>query len=378
MIKIIIAFYHKFINFFIIFNNINLINSKKLKFIFYSENKSYQKYSYQLIKLLARKYPDEVCYVSSDINDKIISFKIKNLFIGNNLLMKYFFTNIKAENLILTLTDLDNHIIKKTKNIKKYIYFFHAPVSTTKSYTAGAFDNYDIILCNGNYQIDEIRKREFFQKNKKKELIKSGYFYFDYLKENLNHQKIPNEILIAPSWNFNQENFMNKNIEIIIDEALNKGFKVRYRPHPENFKRSKNILDAYKKKFINNDFILDDSAENITSMENAKCLITDNSGIAIEYILLLKRPVLYFEDFQKIHNTEYKKFDDLIAIEDKIKDLFGYSFKKNEISNLESIINNSISDFHNKDEEIQKFINDNFYSFGTTIKNFENLLSKFS
>jgi len=378
MIKIIIAFYHKFINFFIIFNNINLINSKKLKFIFYSENKSYQKYSYQLIKLLARKYPDEVCYVSSDINDKIISFKIKNLFIGNNLLMKYFFTNIKAENLILTLTDLDNHIIKKTKNIKRYIYFFHAPVSTTKSYTAGAFDNYDMILCNGNYQIDEIRKREFFQKNKKKELIKSGYFYFDYLKENLNHQKIPNEILIAPSWNFNQENFMNKNIEIIIDEALNKGFKVRYRPHPENFKRSKNILDAYKKKFINNDFILDDSAENITSMENAKCLITDNSGIAIEYILLLKRPVLYFEDFQKIHNTEYKKFDDLIAIEDKIKDLFGYSFKKNEISNLESIINNSISDFHNKDEEIQKFINDNFYNFGTTIKNFENLLSKFS
>jgi hypothetical protein len=378
MIKIIIAFYHKFINFFIIFNNINLINSKKLKFIFYSENKSYQKYSYQLIKLLARKYPDEVCYVSSDINDKIISFKTKNLFIGNNLLMKYFFTNIKAENLILTLTDLDNHIIKKTKNIKKYIYFFHAPVSTTKSYTAGAFDNYDIILCNGNYQIDEIRKREFFQKKKKKELVKSGYFYFDYLKENLNHQKIPNEILIAPSWNYNQENFMNKNIEIIIDEALNKGFKVRYRPHPENFKRSKNILDAYKKKFINNDFILDDSAENITSMENAKCLITDNSGIAIEYILLLKRPVLYFEDFQKIHNTEYKKFDDLIAIEDRIKDLFGYSFKKNEINNLESIINNSISDFHNKDEEIQKFINDNFYSFGTTIKNFENLLSKFS
>ena len=114
------------------------------------------------------------------------------------------------------------------------------------------------------------------------------------------------------------------------------------------------------------------------SMENAKCLITDNSGIAIEYILLLKRPVLYFEDFQKIHNTEYEKFDDFITIEDKIKDRFGYSFTKNEINILESIINNSISDFTNKDEEIKKFIDDNFYNFGTTIKNFENLLSKFS
>ena len=378
MYKKIITFYHKLINFFIILKNINSLISKKPKFIFYSENKSYQKYSNQLIHFLSRKYPDQVCYVSSDINDKITSSKIRNLFIGNGLLMKYFFINIKAENLILTLTDLDNHIIKKTKNIKKYIYFFHAPVSTTKSYTTSAFDNYDMILCNGSYQIEEIRKRESFQQNKKKDLIKSGYFYFDFLKENLNYQKIPDEILIAPSWNYYQENFMNKNVENIIEEVLNRGFKVRYRPHPENFKRSKKILDSYKKKFINHEFILDDSIENIASMENAKCLITDNSGIAIEYVLLLKRPVLYFEDFQKIHNTEYEKFNDLIAIEDKIKDRFGYSFTKDEINNLESIINNSISDFKNKDEEIKKFIDDNFYNFGTTIKNFENLLSKFS
>ena len=34
-------------------------------------------------------------------------------------------------------------------------------------------------------------------------------------------------------------------------------------------------------------------------MENAKCLITDSSGIAIEFVLLFKKPVLYFEIMKK-------------------------------------------------------------------------------
>ena len=37
---------------------------------------------------------------------------------------------------------------------------FHSPISTTKSYTAKAFDNYDIIMCNANFQIEEIKVRE--------------------------------------------------------------------------------------------------------------------------------------------------------------------------------------------------------------------------
>ena len=159
-------------------------------------------------------------------------------------------------------------------------------------------------------------------------MIKTGYFYFDYLKEKINYQKKVDEILIAPSWNYNQENFMNKNLEIIIEQVLKKGFKVRFRPHPENFKRSKHILNFFEKKFKSEDFILDDSPGNKESMERAKCLITDNSGIAIEYTLLFKKPVLYFEDVQKIHNKEYDKFSDLVTMEDSVKDKFGYTFKK--------------------------------------------------
>ena len=271
----------------------------KPKYLFFSEDKKYQKYSYLLIETMVKKHPNEVYYVSSDVEDKIKNLNIENIFIGKGLLMIIFFMIIRAQNMFLTLTDLDNHAVKKTKNVDKYIYYFHAPVSTTKIYTATAFDNYDIILCNGNYHLDEIRKRETIKKIPKKKLIKTGYFYFDYLKDRMSTKIEANEILIAPSWNYNQKNFINEDLEEIIQFVLSKGHVVKLRPHPESFKRSMLTINYFKKKFFNEKFILDETSENINSMESAKCLITDSSGIAIEFVLLFKRPVLYFEDNKK-------------------------------------------------------------------------------
>ena len=153
-------------NFFSSFNELiklnQLIKSNviNLKFIFFSENKTYQKFTKILIDVLSEKYPKQVYYFSLDKNDIIETTNVNNFFIYNNYLAKFFFDNIKGENLFLTLTDLDNHFLKKTTNIKNYIYYFHSPVSTIKNYTPKAFDNYDTILCNGKFQAKEIRFRE--------------------------------------------------------------------------------------------------------------------------------------------------------------------------------------------------------------------------
>ena len=186
-----------------IFKNLN----KKKKFLFYSESKSYQKYCYNFINLLSNKFPNQVLYVSSDIEDRINNPEIENLFIGNGFLMKLFFQIIKADYFFLTLTDLDNHSLRKTKNINNYVYYFHAPVSTFKNYTQSAFDNYDIIFCNGDYHLKEIRKREEIKNLTKKNLIRTGYFYFDYLLEKISSELEPEHILIAPSWNYDHKIF---------------------------------------------------------------------------------------------------------------------------------------------------------------------------
>jgi hypothetical protein len=376
MFKSLFLLINKIKNNYDIFKKIVYLRKIKPKYLFFSEDKKYQKYSYLLIETLVKKHPNEVYYVSSDVEDKIKNLNIENIFIGKGLLMIIFFMIIRAQNMFLTLTDLDNHAVKKTKNIDKYIYYFHAPVSTTKQYTATAFDNYDVILCNGDYHLSEIRKRESIKKIKKKKLIKSGYFYFDYLNNKMNKKIEANEILIAPSWNYKSKNFINENLEEIIQSALNGGHTVKFRPHPESFKRSMLTIDNLLKKFSNKNFILDETSENINSMEKAKCLITDSSGIAIEFVLLFKRPTLYFEDIDKIHNTEFDNFKDLITIEKNVKNTFGYTFKPENIKDLNTLISKSLVEFTNKDIEIKNFIEKNFYNYGATVKNFNDLISR--
>ena len=364
--------------FFFIIKNIKQINKAKPKIIFFSENKAYLKYAYVLIDVITKKYPNQIYYVSSDIDDRVKNINIKNIYIGKGALMQYFFLIVKGDNMFLTLTDLGNTVVKKNKFVKNYIYFFHGALSTTKVYTSTAFDNYDTILCNGDYHVKEIELREDVQKLKKKKLIKSGYPYFDYLNNKLNKKEINDEILIAPSWNKNKKYFINENFEKIVDNLINSGFKVRFRPHPENLKRSQNYLNSIKKKFNGEMFVYDDDPENYKAFEKAKCLITDNSGISIEFFLSMKRPIIYFDDFDKIHNTEIENFKDIETIDDNVKRKFGTYFKDNEIDDMKSIIDQSILNFKENSDEVDKFIDINFFNYNKTSdfinKNLSNIL----
>jgi len=352
-----------------IFKNIVKFSSKRIKIIFYSENKNYLKYSYLLIESFSKIYPNQILYVSSDRDDYIHSLKVKNLYVGYGFFLQYFFLKIKANNFFLTTTDLGNSILKKTKNINRYIYYFHSAVSTLRAYTSKAFDNYDMILCNGDYQVNEIKKRENLNNFKKKKLIKCGYLYFDYLKKNLNFNKKKNdEILIAPSWNYKEKNFINEDFEKIIEKLLYYNYKVRFRPHPEHFKRSLVFLNRIKDKFNSENFYYDDNIENINSMERAKCLITDNSGIAIEFTLVLKKPTLYYESKNKIHNDEIKHYESLQSFEDTVKDYFGFKFKYDEIQTINKLIKYSITRFKKeKIKKIDKFTKDNFFNMFNAI-----------
>ena len=47
-----------------IFRNIIHLRKIKPKYLFFSENKNYQKFSFLLIEVLAKKYPKDVYYVS--------------------------------------------------------------------------------------------------------------------------------------------------------------------------------------------------------------------------------------------------------------------------------------------------------------------------
>lgn len=361
------------IEFFRLYGTITKFTNVNYKIVIYSENKIYQKYSKILLENLIKRFPNQILYASSDKNDFISNDNIKNLYIGKTYSLQYFFSKIKSENLLTTTIDLGNNLLKKTNNIKNYIYFFHSPVSTTKVYTTAAFDNYDTILCIGDFQKDEIQKRENIKKINSKKLIECGYFYFDYLIGKHKDNSINDEILIAPSWNYNEKNFINENFDQIIESLLKKNNIVKFRPHPEHFKRSKNFINYLEKKHSSKNFILDKDIENFDSMQKAKCLITDNSGIAIEYTLIFKRPVFYYKSLDKIHNKEIENYKDLFNLEDHLKKQFGYTFMDNQIDNLDSFIKSNIIDFNqNHISKINQFVNNTFYNFSKT-KEFLNI-----
>ena len=105
-------------------------------------------------------------------------------------------------------------------------------------------------------------------------------------------------------------------------------------------------------------------------MERARCLITDSSGIAIEYMVVMKRPVLYLDEYDKIHNDEFANFSNLKTIDHRIRENFGYTFNIHEFNKIDFIINKSEQIFARKLSKLENFINDNYFNFGTTEKNY--------
>ena len=70
-------------------------------------------------------------------------------------------------------------------------------------------------------------------------------------------------------------------------------------------------------------------------MQNAKCLITDESGISMEYLVLFNRPVLILSEIEKTHNKDYLEFKDFIPIEKELNKNFSQIFKYDQIENID-------------------------------------------
>ena len=348
--------------------NLNLCINKKHKLVFFSENKNYQKYLIDFINQL-NSNNFEIIYLSSDDEDKLLLSNVTNICIGTGFKRFFFLSLIKCNYFFMTLTDLGNHEIKKNKNIDNYVYIFHAANSVHRAYTVSAFDNYDIILCPGPRYENELKKLEKINNLKKKEIIKSGYFYLDKLREFKNRKDSNSKnVLIAPSWNYNKDNFFVIYSDKLIEKLINLNYNVIFRPHPEHFLRNNLFLTELNKKFGNvNNFTIDKNKENLQSMLESSYLITDYSGIAMEYILGLKKPVIYFDKYPKIHNINYKILQEN-PLEDDVKNKFGFSIENPEMDKIEDYLKNSQEKLFSNFENIEEFIKENFYNVDNSVK----------
>ena len=312
----------------------NLDQTEK-QIVFYSENQDSMFIFKSLIDELINQ-DITICYVTSskdDPNLKSSNEKIKTFCIGEGIMRTKFFLNLKADILIMTMPDLGTSYVKRSKVYPvHYVFMFHAIASTHLVYKKNAFDNYDSILCVGNFQINEIRSREKLYKLDAKNLIETGYSHLDNLMKKYSTNKQipindPIQVLIAPSWSDNGlfETVIEKNISILLDS----GFKVTLRPHPMTQKKSKKKINFLLQKFSSNsNFVLEKNIPNFESFVKSDIMITDWSGAAIEYAFTLERPVLFIDVPKKIHNSDYEKLPEIpieISIRDKIGEIISLS-----------------------------------------------------
>ena len=332
------------------------IDNKKKEFIFYSESKFYREHFIDLILNLKKSGQKNIILITSD-KDDIIFFKetLTCLYIKNYFILSVFFKILNCKFMIMTLTDLGNHF-QKSKLCKFYVYFFHAIASTHQIYTNSAFKNYDIILSNGEYQSKELRLTEKQFNFPKKEIVNSGYFFLDNIKKKANlKSKEKRHVLFAPSWNYNKENLFNDYSIDVISNLLSKNFTLTLRPHPEHYKRSKKTINKINKLFFNlKNFILDKNFSNLKSLEKAEILITDNSSIVFEFMLIFKRPIIYIDYKEKIHNISEDKIP-IMTIEEEFKTVFGNKLNINKLENLAGLCENLINENNVSSQLVDSF-----------------------
>ncbi len=330
MLKIFLISLINFIKF------VNLDNKKK-EFVFYSESKFYRDHFIDLIINLKKKKQVNIIFITSDKDDFLFFKEILTCYyIKNYFILRILFKMLSCKFLIMTLTDLGYHL-EKSKFCNYYVYFFHAMASTHKIYSQTAFRNYDIIFSNGEYQKNELILAEKKFNFPKKEIINTGYFFLDNIKKKANlDSKINRNILFAPSWNYDEENLFNDYSLDIISKLLSNNFKVTLRPHPEHYKRSNQTIDKIKDLYFDNvNFLLDKNWSNLNSLEKAEILITDNSSIVFEFVLVFERPVIFIDYKDKVHNTNIDKLT-IKTIDDEFKENFGNVVN---ITNLEYLPN---------------------------------------
>ncbi len=345
------------------FNN---LSDSKRSIVFYAENKASMNHFRTLIFELTERMNFQICYISSVKNDPIFTSTNKNIlsfYIGEGTARTKFFLTLRAKILVMDMPDLDTYHIKRSKEYPvHYIYLFHSMFSIHSYLRKGALDNYDTIFCVGPHQVNEIRATEKLYELKPKKIVNYGFGRLDtLLQEKEEFEKSDSNmkdlILITPS--YGNENLLEKCGIELIDTLLKSNFRVLLRPHFRILRDSKKLIDSIKDKFGKNpNFIFEDGVIPSKYFHNSICMISDWSGISMEYAFTCERSVVFIDVPKKILNPDANDLS-LEPIEISLRNKIGHIVSPENIENIPTIIKNfekDIPDFGQLIKEIRTSI----------------------
>lgn len=326
-------------------------NTKEIRVGFFSENNFIYEYlePYILNKLKKHK----ILVISfEDLSKEYLNKK--NVFVfKTKLIQELVFLTLKLKYLYSSTPDLGYTIFKRTKfSSCKYIYLSHTPVSMTLIYRPNSFSNFDAVQVTNEYQFKEMNEIKG-KNNLKIKIFKSKYLFVKQQQKKISTKKSEYDVLIAPSWN---SNFYNTGCHIKLIELLKKkNLSYRLRPHPMSYKKK----EIDKKELEEKDVLFDN--DKLINFKKFKFIISDWSGIFIEYSLIFRKKAFLINTPKKMVNNDYDKYKNK-PIEITMRDTLGESYEIDNIPQLiDRLYNLKKEQTNSEDKKFNQIIDNNFY-----------------
>ena len=169
----------------------------------------------------------------------------------------------------------------------------------------------------------------------------------------------------------NQKNVDNLSAIVLkntINILLEAGYQTIVRPHPMVTKHKSQLLNRISQKFKgNNNFQLKIDMQDKNSLYESHLMISDWSGVAMEYAFAFERPVLFIDVPQKCNNPGSKNISQT-PIEVSIRKKIGRIVPANELTTLPKVIEDIFDDKEYFIAQICKAREESVFNIGRSTK----------
>lgn len=338
--------------------------------VFYAEGGGYYKYFESIVDWLLEHSNVVIHYVTNDPRDAIFAKaaanpQIRAYYIGPTriipLMMK-----MDADMVVMTTPDLDRYHIKRSYVRKdvEYVYLCHGPTSVHMCTRKGAYDNFDTVFSNGEYQSREFRALEELDGLKKKNIVPTGYAYFDTLFA----RYVPpppssvKRIMVAPS--YQQDNIFDSCLDELVDALAGPDRVVVLRPHPQYVRRSPEKMKAIEKRYAGRtDVVVESDFSKPSTMDASDILVTDWSGIACEFSFTTGKPCIFIDTPMKVINPDYLKTG-LKPTEISFRNQIGRSFALDRLREIPPVIEHMLERPEEYAAQIRKVLETYYFNPG--------------
>ncbi len=322
------------------------------KIAFYAERASDWNHYSNIINELINIHTIDIYYITSDPEDPFLANINKNIFayyIGYDNIRTVFFQTLQFKVFVTTTPDLGKFNFTRSPYDVHYAYVFSSLISAHMGYMHDAFDYYDSILCLGPHQHNELKVLEKHYGLKQKKIIECGYGNleniinaFDKEPKNLKTNKQNIHVVIAPTYG------QNSLLEVddgelcfnLFDILANANIEVTLRPHWMTINNNPSLISKIiERQKSCKTFKIERDLSSINSLINSDILISDLSGVALEYVFGFLKPVVYIDIPMRSRNAEFNEIN-LPAFEVELRSKTGKVISPEKLVDIPNIIKN--------------------------------------